>query len=148
MQCSTACYWIADRVDLYHDINVGHYGLSHILVTLWSVQTMSVMCESSVPWSSSSSPCSSPWCRPPPSRPRWVRVWGSPAPWRTRPPAARHVSARGQGPGGCTCRRLVTRVCTWSMTGTRVSVSSASESPVSVTPGYGGGRTNIFLKRD
>ena len=43
MQCSTACYWIADRVDLYHDINVGHYGLSHILVTLWSVKTMRVM---------------------------------------------------------------------------------------------------------
>ena len=48
MQCSTACYWIADRVDLYHDINVGHYGLSHILVTLWSVKKQSVMCESSV----------------------------------------------------------------------------------------------------
>ena len=48
IQSSTVCYWIADRVDLYHDINVGHYGLSHILVTLWSVRTMSVMCESSV----------------------------------------------------------------------------------------------------
>ena len=63
--------------------------------------------------------CSCPWCPHPPSRPPWVRGWDSPAPWRTPAPAAGHVSARGQGPGGYTCLQISTRFYTWSMTGTR-----------------------------